>query len=135
MSGPVVRAGRRPCGTRSRPSGVRRRSGRTGDRGSATVEFAVALPVVTLVVVGLVAAVVLVDRVGRMQAAAGVAARALGRSDDAAAAEAVGTMAPGTATTVRRADGIVCVDVRGSTDGLFAVVPLRATGCAAEGGR
>lgn len=99
------------------------------------MEFAVALPVVTLVVLGLVTAVVLVDRMGRMQAAAGAAARALGRADEAAATRAVSTIAPGASTTVSRVDGIVCVDVHGSAGGLFAAVPLRATGCAADGGR
>jgi Flp pilus assembly protein TadG len=106
-----------------------------GDRGSVTVEFAVALPVVTLVLVSLVAGVVLADRAGRLQDTAGAAARALGRGDDGAAATAVSSGAPGASSSIRRSDGLVCVDLRAAAPGPFALLPLRATGCAAEGGR
>ncbi|GAA3329932.1 hypothetical protein HP467_08310 [Curtobacterium albidum] len=100
-----------------------------------TVEFAVALPAVVLVLVTLVAGVVLVDRVGSMQAAAGAAARALGRGDQAAADRLVREGAPGTVATVRHADGTVCVDLAGRAGGPLSAVPLTATGCAAEAGR
>lgn len=105
------------------------------DEGSVSVEFAVALPVVVLVLVSLVAGVVLVDRVGRFQSVAAVTARALGRDDAPAAAAALAGGAPGASTTVRRGGGLVCVVVQGSAPGPFALLPLRATGCAAEGGR
>lgn len=107
----------------------------SSDRGSVSVEFAVALPVVALVLVSLVAGVVLADRVGRYQSAAGVAARALGRDDDRAAAAALAGGAPGASSSVRRSGGLVCVDVRGAASGPFALLPLHASGCAAEGGR
>ncbi|QCR43956.1 hypothetical protein C1N91_10860 [Curtobacterium sp. SGAir0471] len=104
------------------------------DRGSVTVEFAVALPLVALVLVSLVAGVVLADRVGRLQAVAGAAARALGRGDDPAADAALAAAA-GATSRVRHADGLVCVDVQGASAGPFSVLPLHATGCAADGGR
>jgi len=110
---------------------------RHDERGSVTVEFAVALPLVALVLVSLVAGVVLADRVGRFQAAAGAAARALGRGDDPGAAAALAVGAPGASSSVHRGGGLVCVcvDVRGTAPGPFALLPLTATGCAAEGGR
>ena len=108
---------------------------RHDERGSVTVEFAVALPFVALVLVSLVAGVVLADRVGRFQAAAGAAARALGRGDGPGAAAALAVGAPGASSSVHRGGGLVCVDVRGTAPGPFALLPLTATGCAAEGGR
>ncbi|PZF59043.1 hypothetical protein DEJ23_03870 [Curtobacterium sp. MCSS17_008] len=93
------------------------------------------MPLVALVLVSLVAGVVLADRVGRFQSAAGVAARALGRDDDRTAATALAVGAPGATSAVQRGGGLVCVVVRGSAPGPFALLPLRATGCAAEGGR
>lgn len=104
------------------------------DRGSVTVEFAVVLPLVALVLVSLVAGVVLVDRLGRLQSVAGTAARALGRGDERTAAAALAA-APGATSRVRHEDGLVCVDVQGRSVGPFGVLPLRATGCAAGGGR
>ncbi|WP_058729123.1 hypothetical protein [Curtobacterium oceanosedimentum] len=104
------------------------------DRGSVTVEFAVALPLVALVLVSLVAGVVLVDRVGRLQAVAGAASRALGRGDESAADAALAAVA-GATSRVRHVDGLVCVEVHGASAGPFALVPLHVTGCAAEGGQ
>ena len=106
----------------------------SSDRGSVTAEFAVALPLVALVLVSSVAGVVLVDRVGRLQSTAGAAARALGRDDERAAAAALAA-APGSTPTVRRDGGLVCVVLEGAGRGPFALLPLRATGCAASGGR
>lgn len=105
------------------------------DRGSATVEFAVVLPAVALVLTVLVAAVVLVDRRGALQVAAATASRAAGRGDAAAAAAVIAGLGPGATASYRHADGMVCVDVQRRPGGPFAAVPLRATGCAAEDGR
>lgn len=99
------------------------------------MEFAVALPAVVLVLVTLVAGIVLVDRVGSMQAVAGAAARALGRGDQAAADRLLRAGAPGAAATVRHGDGTVCVDLEGRTGGPLSAVPVTATQCAAEAGR
>lgn len=106
-----------------------------GERGAVSVEFAVALPVVALVLASLVAAVLVVDGVGRLQLAASTAARALGRGDDDGGGAAVERIAPGAAVSVHRGGDLVCVEVSRGGSGPFAAVPLQATGCAADGGR
>lgn len=100
-----------------------------------TVEFAVVLPVVALVLTSLVAAVVVVDGVGRLQLAAATAARSIGRGDDGGGRAAVERIAPGASVTVQRGGDVVCVEASWGGAGPFAAVPLRATACAAEGGR
>lgn len=100
-----------------------------------TVEFAVVLPVVALVLTSLVAAVVVVDGVGRLQLAAATAARSIGRGDDGGGRAAVERIVPGASVTVQRGGDIVCVEASRGGAGPFAAVPLRATACAAEGGR
>lgn len=107
----------------------------SGDRGSVTVEFAVVLPVVALVLTLLVAAVLVVDGQGRLQSAAAVAARGVGRGDDAVGLAAAERIAPGSSVTVRRTTDLVCVDATRGGTGPFAVLPLRATACAAARGR
>ncbi|MDP4334583.1 TadE family type IV pilus minor pilin [Curtobacterium sp. A7_M15] len=100
-----------------------------------SVEFAVVLPAVALVLTSLVAAVVVVDALGRLQLAAATAARAFGRGDDAAARAAIERLAPGADVTVHRDGVVVCVRAARGAAGPFEAVPLRATGCAAEDGR
>lgn len=99
-----------------------------------TVEFAVVLPAVALVLTLLVAAVVAVDRQGALQLAAATAARAAGRGDTETAAAAIAAV-PGATATRRTPPGLVCVDVARPGPGLFSGIVLRASGCAAEGGR
>ncbi|SDQ70997.1 hypothetical protein SAMN02800687_2502 [Curtobacterium sp. UNCCL20] len=99
-----------------------------------SVEFAVVLPVVALVLTSLVAAVVVVDGLGRLQLAASTAARAIGRGDDDAGRSAAEGIAPGASVTVSRGTEFVCVDTERNGTGPFALVPLRATACAAAGG-
>lgn len=98
-----------------------------------TVEFAVVLPAVALVLTLLVAAVVAVDRQGALQLAAATAARAAGRGDTEAVAAAAASV-PGAVLTYRRPAGLVCVDLARPAPGLLAVIVLRAGSCAAEGG-
>lgn len=100
-----------------------------------SVEFAVVLPVVALVLTSLVAAVLVVDGLGRLQLAAATAARAFGRGDDDAGRAALEHLAPGAGMTVDRDGGVVCVRAARGAVGPFDAVPLRATGCAAEDGR
>ncbi|WFR66663.1 TadE family type IV pilus minor pilin [Curtobacterium flaccumfaciens] len=100
-----------------------------------SVEFAVALPVVALVLTSLVAAVLVVDGLGRLQLAAATGARAFGRGDDDAGRTAVERLAPGAGVTIHRGGGVVCVEAERGGVGPFSAVPLRATGCAAEDGR
>jgi len=94
----------------------------------------VVLPAVALVLVTLVVAVLAVDGQGRLHVAAASAARALGRDDHGTAEAALAQLAPGTASRVRRADGLVCVDVERAAPVPFAAVRLRGTSCAAERG-
>ncbi len=103
------------------------------DRGSVTVEFAVVLPAVAVVLTLLVAAVVAVDRQGALQLAAATAARAAGRGDQEAAAAAAASV-PGASAAYRRPAGLVCVELAVPAPGVFAAVVLRASGCAAERG-
>ncbi|WP_123681384.1 TadE/TadG family type IV pilus assembly protein [Curtobacterium sp. PhB115] len=105
------------------------------DRGSVTVEFAVALPAVALVLTLLVAAVLVVDGQGRLHLAAATAARAVGRGDDADGLAAADRIVPGVSIVVRHGDGLACVDATRGGAGPFAAIPLRATGCAADAGR
>lgn len=100
-----------------------------------SVEFAVVLPVVALVLTSLVAAVLVVDGVGRLQLAASTAARAIGRGDDGGGRAAAERIAPGASVTVQHVGDVVCVEASRGAAGPFAAVPLRATACAAEGGR
>ncbi|MDT0232373.1 TadE family type IV pilus minor pilin [Curtobacterium sp. BRB10] len=100
-----------------------------------TVEFAVALPVVALVLTALVAAVIVVDAQGRLQLAAATAARAVGRDDERQGRSAADRIVPGVSIVVRSDDDMVCVDATRGGAGPFAALPLTATGCAlARGG-
>jgi Flp pilus assembly protein TadG len=105
------------------------------DRGAVTVEFAVALPLVAVVVSLAIGGVVLVDAQGRLQVAAATAARAWGRDDTDGAQAALGRLAAGTASHVTRHEGLVCVTVERSGGGPFSSLTLRASACAADGGR
>ncbi|MFJ3383976.1 MULTISPECIES: TadE family type IV pilus minor pilin [unclassified Curtobacterium] len=108
----------------------------TRDRGAVTVEFAVALPAVAIVVTLAVAGVLLVDAQGRLQVAAATAARAWGRDDDAAGRAAIDRAAPVSSVVVTRPEGLVCVTVeRGTGPGPLAGITLRGVGCAADAGR
>ena len=93
------------------------------------------LPAVAIVLTSLVAAVLVVDGRGRLQAAAASAARAIGRGDDDAGRSVVERIAPGASVRVLHRAPLVCVEVSRSGTGPFAAVPLTATGCAADGGR
>jgi Flp pilus assembly protein TadG len=103
------------------------------ERGAVTVEFAVALPVVaTVLTVGMVG-VVLVDAQGRLQSAAGAAARAAGRDGDDTGRRVVAEVAAGATATVTHDDGLVCVTVtRPVAGGPFAGLLLRGRACAVE---
>ncbi|NII42086.1 Flp pilus assembly pilin Flp [Curtobacterium flaccumfaciens] len=102
------------------------------ERGSVTVEFAVALPIVAVVLAAGIAGVVAVDLQGRLQTATAVAARAVARGDDAAARRVLGQAGAGP-IRVERASGLVCVEVgRPAGGGPFANVVLRGSSCAVD---
>ena len=104
------------------------------DRGAATAEVAVALPVVVLVLVaclgGLLAAT---DRV-RLHDVAADAARLLGRGDTAVAAH-VQRVLPGASLSVQRPSGLVCAELRVERRILGVPIGMRASSCALDGGR
>ncbi|MFZ7087080.1 TadE family type IV pilus minor pilin [Curtobacterium sp. RRHDQ10] len=108
---------------------------RDSERGSVTVEFAVALPAVLVVVslaLGVAAAAGLQIR---LQAAAAGIARAAGRDDpdDRGLAAAI---APGASVTVAGRGSVVCATVERRAPVLGVVgVRVRAIGCAPTGGR
>ncbi|PYY37282.1 TadE family protein [Curtobacterium sp. MCBD17_030] len=102
------------------------------DRGSVTVEFALALPVFAVVLAAAIAGVMAVDGQGRLQTAAAVAARAFARGDDPAARRALERADAGT-VRVERAGGLVCVRAgRPAGAGPFSDVVLQGSGCAVD---
>jgi Flp pilus assembly protein TadG len=105
-----------------------------GERGSVTVEFAVALPVVAVVLASGIAGVVVVDGQGRLQAAAATAARAVGRGDEASGHAAL-RRAGAASVRVDRAPGLVCVSAgRGAGRGPFADLHVEGSACAVDEG-
>jgi|GEM_PF-682221 len=112
-------------------------AGRDRERGSATAELAVALPAVVLTVLLGVGALGAGMRMVALQDAVADAARILGRGDDAGGAgAAVARADPAAGFAVRRTDDLVCVTASAESRILGGVaVPIRATGCALDGGR
>lgn len=107
------------------------------DHGGVSVEFAVALPVVVLVLGACLGAIGLGAQQVRLQDAAADAARGLGRGDAAAVvAEGAQRSAPGARVSSTTSGGLVCVRV---TAPARAPVPLggwtlAARACALAGG-
>jgi len=129
----------RRCGARA-PAGCGRapeRGARDRERGSATAELAVALPVVVLTLLLGVGALGAGMRMVALQDAVADAARILGRGDDAGGAgAAVARADPAAGFAVSRSDDLVCVTASAETRILGGIaVPIRATGCALDGGR
>jgi Flp pilus assembly protein TadG len=106
----------------------------TGDRGAATAEVAVALPVVVLVLVGCLGGLLAATDLVRLQDTAADAARLLGRGD-AAVAQQVERVVPGATMAVQRRDGLVCAELRFDRRVLGVPLELRASSCALDGGR
>lgn len=102
------------------------------DRGAITVEFALALPVVAVLVTVAVAGVLLVDTQGRLQLAAATASRAIGRGDTATGHAALEGLGTGTSDTVSHHDGLVCVAVERRSSWPLPLV-LRGDACSADG--
>ncbi|MFF2272422.1 TadE family type IV pilus minor pilin [Agromyces sp. NPDC058136] len=101
-----------------------------------TAEFAVALPAIALVLAGCLAAVLLSAQQVRLTDAAADAARALGRGESSAAAQAIAVRVAGAVSLETAADGeFVCARLSASGDGLLAAVRLSAESCAVGGGR
>lgn len=108
------------------------------DEGAAAAEFAVALPAVALVLAACVGAIGVGSQQLRLQDAAADAARGYGRGEaPGAIAGRTARAAPGAATSVERADGLVCVRLTAPARGPAAVagLTLSARSCALDGGR
>lgn len=125
--------GRRP-GRGHAPAGAAHRD---RERGSATAELAVALPIVVLTMLLGVGALGAGMRMVALQDAVADAARILGRGDEAGAAgTAVARADPAAGIAVSRSDDLVCVTASAETRILGGIaVPIHATGCALDGGR
>lgn len=123
------------CPGRGRSSA--REGGRGRERGSATAELAVALPVVVLTLLLGVGALGAGMRMVALQDAVADAARILGRGDDAGGAgAAVARADPAAAFGVSRSADLVCVTASTEARVLGSIaMPIRATGCALDGGR
>lgn len=102
-------------------------------RGSATVEFAITLPVVLTVLILGMAALTAVAAHVRLQSAANGAARAAGRADSEAVARILAT-ASGSDVRTEREDGIVCLTCRRSMALGSLRVPISAVACAPDRG-
>ncbi len=110
----------------------------SGDRGSVTAEFAVALPAVLLLMALLLSVVRLgATQVGAVDAAAD-AARSLGRDDGSEQVESrLARQLPGAAWSASRSGGLVCVDIIVPATGPAGLLGVAAHGhaCALDGGR
>jgi Flp pilus assembly protein TadG len=103
----------------------------TGETGSVTAEFAIALPAVIVVLGACLGGLSLAGQYVRVQDAAAAAAREAGRGDTAAVAT---RLVPG-ASTAQWAEGdLVCVRVTGTGSLGMVPVPLSATSCALGAG-
>lgn len=107
-----------------------------GDRGSATVEFALVLPALVLVVAAGVGSLGVAAQAIRLADVAAVAARAEGRDDHASAAAAVGSLPAGARMDVSGGDPVcVRLSARAPLGPVADVVPLEARSCAPAMGR
>ena len=111
-------------------------SARCDDAGSVVAEFAIALPVVVLTLLLGVGALNAAATQVVLQDAVSDAARLAGRGEPDARVRAVASRSvPGAQLALSRRDGLVCVEGRVDIGvGRLIWVPLRATGCALEGG-
>jgi len=109
----------------------------TGQSGSVTAEFAIALPAVVLVLALCLAAIQLAAQQIRVQDAAALTARSIAR-DDESSAFAAGRLVPGLSITRWAQGELECVTATApAAGGMIALLglELRATSCALGGGR
>ncbi len=107
------------------------------DRGSVVAEFATALPVVVIVLALGLGAIAVGSQQLRLQDAAAVAARALGRGESLAEIRSKVADVAGVADVESwSADGMVCARLSRAASGPIAVGGLRLTAqsCALDGG-
>lgn len=103
-----------------------------GDRGSATAEFAVAMPAVVIVLVLGAGALAAGGTAVRLQDATADAARLVARGEShARAADAVTAAVPGASTSIAGRGDLVCVE---ASAGVHLTI-VSASSCALDGGR
>ena len=109
---------------------------RSGERGSATAEFAILIPSVCLVLAVCLSGLQLATHQLQLNDAAALAARSAGRGGDSSAL--VGQLIPGASVHNERRGNLVCVRVAAHSSPLASLLgfgTVRATGCAlADGG-
>jgi Flp pilus assembly protein TadG len=133
FGGDPVRAGRRrhPIGGLPAPAPP-------GERGSTAAEFAVAIPVVVLVLACCLGAIQVASQQVRLTDAAADAARTLARGDPPGVAAArVHRVASAASMSTSTTGDFVCVQLSapaGFAPAALAGVQVRASGCALAGG-
>ncbi len=105
---------------------------RGDDRGSATAEFAVALPSVVLVLACCLSGMAVAGQQLRLTDAAALAARTLARGGDPLALAA--RVSPGARVSPEADGDLVCVTLTASAEGLLPLT-LTARSCALDGGK
>ena len=106
------------------------REGRTGERGSVTAEFAVALPAIVLVLAACLSALQLAGLQLRLTDAATAAVRQLARGDPDAARALAARLVPGASLDVGSRGDLDCVTLGAPGSGVLAAVTVTAAACA-----
>jgi hypothetical protein len=117
------------------PRDVVPRRGPAAERGSITVELAMALPFVVALLGAALFALSAVGAQIRLQHTVATAARAQGRGDAPAAAAVLAEEAPNASVSFETRDDVVCLTCRRVLLGGAIAVPVTATSCAATSGR
>lgn len=112
---------------------VRGSAGRVGDRGSVTIEAAIGLAVLAVVLAACVAGIACLLAQARCADAAREAARLAARGDEAAAAQAVSVLAPaGAAFSLSGGDLVTATVSVAPVGGLLPGVVISASASAAR---
>lgn len=106
------------------------------EAGTVTLEFALVLPAIVLVLAAGVSALGVAAQAIRLADAAGVVARAEARGEPGAGGDAAARLAPGATMSIERGD-FVCVRLDRSValGPIAGAVPLSSRSCAPSGGR
>lgn len=107
---------------------------RYSDRGSASAEFAVALPAIVAVIAVGAAALMVGSTHVRLQDAAADAARLVSRGEPDRAAGVVASSVAGAAAVIGSDGDLVCVTATAEVRVAAVVVPVMARSCALDGG-
>lgn len=107
------------------------------DAGGASVEFALVLPALVLLLAVVVGAASVATTAVRVADAAAVVSRQVARGDAASAPATLAELVPGAAMTTHPVGGLVCVEVTvdARLAGPVTTVPVASRGCAPLAGR